>query len=61
MNLIGVFGSGANRRALLRLANGDVMRVTKGTVVEGWTISRIDKASMRITKGGQSQTLSVVR
>ena len=61
MNLLGVFGQQGSRRALLRLPNGDVMRVSRGTVVEGWVVSRIDKTSMRITRGGEAQTLNVVQ
>lgn len=61
MNLIGVFGSNGSRRALLRMPNGEVRRVTKGAVVEGWVVSRIDKDAMRITRGGEAQVLKVVQ
>ena len=61
MNLLGVFGSKSSRRALLRMPDGQVVRVTKGTVVDGWVISRIDATSMRMTRGGTAQTLKVAR
>ncbi|MEX2520421.1 MAG: hypothetical protein WD969_13940 [Paracoccaceae bacterium] len=61
MNLLGVFGSSKSRRALLRLSSGQVLRVSQGTVVEGWVISRIDATSMRITRGGDARTLELVR
>lgn len=61
INLLGVFGRQGSRRALLRMPNGDVMRVTRGAVVDGWIVSRIDGASLRITRGGEAQTLNVVQ
>ena len=61
MNLIGVFGSNGSRRALVRMPNGEVRRVAKGAVVEGWVVSRIDKDAMRITRGGEAQVLKVVQ
>ncbi len=61
MNLLGVFGSNVSRRALLRMPDGQIMRVTQGTVVDGWVVSRIDATSMRMTRGGTAQTLNVAR
>ena len=61
MNLLGVFGKQGSRRALLRLPSGEVMRVSRGAVVDGWVVARIDKTSMRITRGGEAQTLNVLR
>ncbi|MEL7464894.1 MAG: hypothetical protein AAFN79_12550 [Pseudomonadota bacterium] len=61
INLLGVFGQPGSRRALLRLGNGDVMRVSRGTVVDGWVVSRIEAASMRITRGGEARTLQLIQ
>lgn len=61
MNLLGVFGSAKSRRALLRLPSGQVLRVSQGTVVEGWVVSRIDATSLRITRGGDARTLELAR
>lgn len=61
MNLLGVFGADGARRALLRLADGQVLRVSRGTVVEGWVVSRIDATSMRITRGGEARVLDLVQ
>ncbi|MEM7547535.1 MAG: hypothetical protein AAF367_18560 [Pseudomonadota bacterium] len=61
LNLLGVFGSKDSRRALLRLPDGQVMRVKQGSVIDGWVISRITATSMRITRGGTAETLTIVR
>ncbi|MFV0474812.1 MAG: hypothetical protein ACK5MQ_11495, partial [Pikeienuella sp.] len=61
MNLLGVFGAGGSRRALLRLPDGQVLRVTRGTVVDGWVVSRIDASSMRITRGGRAKVLNLAQ
>lgn len=61
MNLLGVFGSKGSRRAILRLPSGEIMRVSKGAVIDGWVVSRIDAKSLRITRGGQAETLNIVR
>ena len=61
INLLGVFGAKGARRAILRLPSGEIMRASRGTVVDGWVVSRIDAKSMRITRGGQAETLNIVR
>ncbi len=60
-SLLGVFGAKNNRRALLRLADGRMKRVSQGEVVDGWVISRIEATSMRMTRGGEVRNLKLIR
>jgi type IV pilus biogenesis protein PilP len=57
--LIGVFGDGPNRQALLRLPNGRIQRVNRGDRVEGWTVSAIDDNSVRLSGPSGGRTLHV--
>jgi type IV pilus biogenesis protein PilP len=57
--LIGVFGEGSNRQALLRLADGRIQRVNRGDRVEGWTVSAIDDSSVRLSGPSGGRTLHV--
>jgi type IV pilus biogenesis protein PilP len=57
--LIGVFASGNDRTALLRLPDGRVTRVRRGDNVEGWTVSSIDDSTVRLTGRGGARTLRV--
>lgn len=57
--LIGVFANGNNRTALLRLSDGRVTRVRRGDTVEGWTVSSIDSATVRLTGRSGARTLRV--
>ena len=61
LSLLGTFGQGNKRRALLRMPSGEVMRVSRGDVVEGWVIGKIEVLSMRITRGGEARTLPLAR
>ncbi|MFN3260364.1 MAG: hypothetical protein ACE37J_07375 [Pikeienuella sp.] len=61
MAMIGVFGAADARRALLRMPDGRVHRVTSGSVVEGWVVSRIEAGSMRLTRGGEARTLDLTQ
>ncbi|MGB1212944.1 MAG: hypothetical protein ACPG4X_06220 [Pikeienuella sp.] len=61
VSLLGTFGQGNTRRALLRMPTGQVVRVSRGDVVEGWVVGRIEELSMRITRGGEARTLPLAR
>lgn len=61
MNLLGVFGGTGQRRALIRMPSGDIVRATRGSQLDGWTVSRIDASSLRITRGGETRTLNLTR
>lgn len=60
-SLLGVFGTSKNRRALLRMADGRMKRVTQGEVIDGWVVSRIQATSMRMTRGAEVRDLKLIR
>lgn len=60
-SLLGVFGTKDNRRALLRMADGRMKRVSQGEVIDGWVISRIQATSMRMTRGSEVRNLQLIR
>jgi type IV pilus biogenesis protein PilP len=59
VNLIGVFGSQANRRALVRMPNGQVVRVQVGDTLDGGRVSAIGDTELRYVRGGRNQILRV--
>lgn len=61
VSLLGTFGQGKARRALLRMPSGEVVRVSRGDVVQGWVVGKIEALSMRITRGGEARTLPLAR
>lgn len=61
LNLLGTFGQGKSRRALLRMPSGEIVRVSRGDVVQGWVVGKIEILSMRITRGGEARTLPLAR
>lgn len=60
-SLLGVFGTSKNRRALLRMSDGQMRRVSQGEVIDGWVISRIQATSMRMTRGAEVLNLTLIR
>lgn len=60
-SLLGVFGTSKNRRALLRMADGRMKRVSQGEVIDGWVVSRIQATSMRMTRGADVRNLNLIR
>jgi hypothetical protein len=60
-SLLGVFGTAKNRRALLRMSDGRMKRVSQGEVIDGWVISRIQATSMRMTRGSEVRNLNLIR
>ncbi|MFK5996689.1 MAG: hypothetical protein QM492_01125 [Rhodobacterales bacterium] len=55
--LIGVFGSPATRRAMLRMPSGRFVTVKPGQKISGWKVAAIGESSVRITKGSRNQVL----
>lgn len=60
-SLLGVFGTSKNRRALLRMSDGRMKRVSQGEVIDGWVVSRINATSMRMTRGAETRNLNLIR
>ena len=61
INLIGVFGSSANRRALIRLPNGRFVRVGVGDQIDGGRVAAIGQSELRYVKGGRALVLQMPR
>lgn len=57
MSLIGVFGSTAQKRALIRLPNGSVRKVRAGDRLEGGRIIAVGSDSVRFSERGQETIL----
>jgi hypothetical protein len=53
VNLIGIYGSQSDRRALIRQGNGRYKTVTVGDRVDGGTIAAITATEVRYQKGGR--------
>ena len=61
VNLIGVFGSPSDRRALVRLANGRYKKVKIGDRLDGGKVAAIGDSELRYVKGGRSLVLQMPR
>jgi hypothetical protein len=59
VNLIGVYGSPSNRRALVRLPSGRYKKVKVGDRVDGGRILAIGDNELRYQKGGRNVTLKI--
>ncbi len=59
LNLIGVYGSEGNRRALVRLPSGRYVKVQVGDRLDGGQIAAISRNALRYIKGGRNITLTV--
>lgn len=59
INLIGVYGTASDRRALVRLANGRYQRVTVGDRLDGGQVRAIGENSIVYVKRGRNITLTV--
>jgi hypothetical protein len=59
VNLIGVYGSTSDRRALVRLSNGRYTRVTVGDRLDGGRVQAIGAGSLIYAKRGRRITLEV--
>jgi len=56
INLIGVYGSPANRRALVRLPSGRYKKVKVGDSMDGGRVLAISDSELRYQKGGRTVT-----
>ncbi len=61
VNLIGVYGSNSNRRALVRLANGSYKKVKVGDRLDGGRVAAIGTSELRYVKSGRQVTLTMPR
>ncbi|RPE71961.1 hypothetical protein EDD53_1096 [Pacificibacter maritimus] len=59
VNLMGVYGSSSDRRALVRLSSGRLAKVKVGDKVDGGRVQSIANSSLTYVKGGRSVTLNV--
>lgn len=59
VNLIGVFGTPNDRRALVRLSNGQVVRVQVGDRLDGGQVSAIGDDELRYVKNGRNEVLRI--
>jgi hypothetical protein len=61
MTLVGVFGSSGSRRALVRMPDGVFRRLARGDRIDGWQVTGIDDASVRLARGGDNRVLRLPR
>lgn len=61
VNLIGVYGTPSNRRALVRLPSGRYKKVKVGDSVDGGRVVAIGDSELRYQKGGRNLTLKIPR
>ena len=61
VNLIGVYGTPSNRRALVRLANGRYEKVEVGDRLDGGQVAAIGESELRYLKRGRNIVLKMPR
>lgn len=59
VNLIGVYGTSSNRRALVRLSSGRYKKVQVGDRVDGGRVSAISQDELHYTKGNRKVVLKM--
>lgn len=59
LNLIGVYGSASNRRALIRLPSGRYKKVKVGDSIDGGKVVAIGDSELRYSKNGRNLTLKL--
>ncbi len=59
MNLIGVFGTESDRRALVRMSNGQVVSVRVGDRLDGGQVAAIGESELRYVKNGRNNVLRI--
>lgn len=59
VNLIGVYGTPSNRRALVRLPSGRYKKVQVGDTIDGGRVSAIGDSELRYQKGGRNLVLKI--
>lgn len=61
VNLIGLYGTAKNRRALVRLANGRFVKVAVGDRLDGGKVTAIGTSQLTYQKGARSVTLKLLK
>ena len=61
LNLIGVYGSPSDRRALLRLPSGRYVKVKVGDRIDGGQVAQIGQGELQYVKDGRTVTLAMPR
>lgn len=61
VNLIGVYGTASNRRALVRLPSGQYRKVQVGDRIDGGSVSAIGEDRLMYQKGGRNLVLEMPR
>lgn len=61
VNLIGVYGSSSNRRALVRMPNGRFVKVQVGDRLDGGKVAAIGDSELRYVKKGRTITLKIMK
>lgn len=59
LNLIGVYGTAANRRALVRLPSGRYKKLQVGDRIDGGRVIAIGEGQLQYQKGGRNRTLTM--
>ncbi|MFT4960041.1 MAG: hypothetical protein ACI92Z_001118 [Paracoccaceae bacterium] len=59
INLIGVYGTSANRRALVRLPSGRYKKIKVGDRIDGGQVLAISDSELRYQKAGRNMTLKI--
>lgn len=59
INLIGIFGTPNDRRALVRLGNGRLVRVSVGDRLDGGQVTAIGDNALNIVRRGRTETLVI--
>ncbi len=59
VNLVGVYGSAADRRALVRLPSGRYVKVKVGDRIDGGTVAQISASELLYVKRGRTVSLKV--
>ncbi|MFW2587669.1 hypothetical protein [Sagittula sp. SSi028] len=61
INLIGVYGTPSNRRALVRMPSGKYLKVKVGDRLDGGRVAAIGESELRYSKSGRNVTLQMPR
>ncbi|MCB4455854.1 hypothetical protein [Leisingera sp. McT4-56] len=59
LNLIGVYGTASDRRALVRLPSGRYKKVQVGDRIDGGRVIAIGESQLQYQKGGRNRTLTM--
>ena len=59
VNLLGVFGTSSNRRALVRLSNGRLQQVKVGDRFDGGQVVAIGASELHYVKSGRGFVLAM--